>query len=145
MVLEHDQEQEESKLEETASHRCHPKPAAQVTFGPIITQNLVTKCDQLGGRFQDLKFLGQIFQDFVDLVPKVITKNKTIVDMSYFSCIESISVFFEIEMGSERENTNRSLPKKELLFGTGAGIPLSLSLKFISVTRFHDFMITSIL
>jgi hypothetical protein len=43
VVLEHDQEQEESKLEETASHTSHPKPAAQVTFGPIITQNLVTK------------------------------------------------------------------------------------------------------
>jgi len=70
LVLEHDQEQEESKLEETASHTCHLKPAAQVTFGPIITQNLVTKCDQLGGGFQDLKFLGQIFQDFEDLVPK---------------------------------------------------------------------------
>jgi hypothetical protein len=37
-------------------------------------------------------------------------------------------VFFEIEMGSERENTNRSLPKKKLLFGTGTGISLSLSL-----------------
>jgi hypothetical protein len=58
VVLEHDQEQEESKLEETASHTCHPKPAAQVTFGPIITQNLVTKCDQLGGGFQDLNSLG---------------------------------------------------------------------------------------
>ncbi len=93
MVLEHDQEQEESKLEETASHSCHPKPAAQVTFGPIITQNLVTKCDQLGGGFQDLKFLGQIFQDFVDLVPKIITKNKTIVDMSYFHALNRLVCF----------------------------------------------------
>jgi hypothetical protein len=145
VVLEHDQEQEESKLEETASHTCHPKPAAQVTFGPIITQNLVTKCDQLGGGFQDLKSLGQIFQDFVDLVPKNHHQKQNHNRHVILSCIELISVFFEIEMGSERENTNRSLPKKKLLFGTGAGIPLSLSLKFISVTRFHDFMITSIL